>query len=166
MGCDIHFVIEKQLVTNEPTSKWVGVYTSDYTPNMARNPADRGRYRTTWCDNRDYRFFAKIAGVRGPGPKANGLPEDASELTTYCFDSWGMDGHSCGHMPLLDFMQAKIDTNEDAVKAAEVTRQLTDTNDGRWEWERAEPLAYTLADLAYYSEGGAEGYRVVFWFDN
>ena len=171
MGCDIHFVVEvdfdfaREADTMEAprghVPQWVGVYSTGHTPNMARNPDDMyctARY--AWCDERDYDFFAAIAGVRGEGPEPNGIPEDASELARIYIDNYGVDGHSHGHMPLIDFVRAKMRIRADMVTAAEVTHKLT----GKPDRLRSDaPLEYALADLSAYQD---DSVRVVFFFDN
>jgi len=167
MGCDIHFVVEVDFTREADTMEaprghvpqWVGVYSTGHTPNMARNPDDMYRWRSVWCDERDYDFFAAIAGVRGEGPEPNGIPEDASALARIYIDQYGADGHSHGHMPLIDFVRAKMRVRADVVTAAEVTHKLTSKSDVI----TREPLEFALADLSTYQD---DSVRVVFFFDN
>lgn len=167
MGCDIHFTVEMKI-----NDRWIGVYSTLYTPNMARDPKDMYTpWRSVWCANRDYHFFAAIAGVRGEwrgeGPEPNGLPEDISELAQAAVDGYGGDGHSHGHMPLLDFVRAKMRVNQDALTAVEVTHKLTKTAEELTQWPYARTLKneYSLSDLSEYDEEDTL-VRVVFFFDN
>ena len=168
MGCDIHFIVEVDFARDDmmgvprgKVPKWVGVYSTGHTPNMARNPDDMYRTaRYAWCDERDYDFFAAIAGVRGEGPEPNGIPEDASELARAYIDNYGVDGHSHGHMPLIDFVRAKMRVRADAVTAAGVTHKLTASSTNII---AREPVEYALADLSTYQD---DLVRVVFFFDN
>jgi hypothetical protein len=59
MGCDIHIIIEKK-----HNGKWVGWPCEDHEATA-----------------RNYERFAKLAGVRGEGPDAKGIPPDASDMT-------------------------------------------------------------------------------------
>lgn len=103
MGCDIHWILEKW---SPRRKEWIGVYSTCETP------LPHGSYVTkdNWDDSkeicgatgffaitarqRNYEVFAKLAGVRGPGPDPRGIPDDASDLTKLALDSWGRDGHS------------------------------------------------------------------------
>lgn len=170
MGCDIHFVVEVDFargyegeVPRGHVPQWVGVYSTGHTPNMARNPDDMYNWRSVWCDERDYAFFAAIAGVRGEGPKPNGIPEDASELARMYIDQYGCDGHSYGHMPLLDFVRAKMRVRADEVTAAEVTHKLTSKADVPADVPAYAPSEFALADLSAYQKNSV---RVVFFFDD
>ena len=166
MGCDIHFIVEKKI-----NDRWIGVYSTQHTPHMARSPQDiYTPWRTVWCDNRDHSFFSAIAGVRGEGPEPNGLPEDISELAQAIVDEWGGDGHSHGHMPLIDFVRAKMRVNEAEITAAEVTHQLTKTaaEQAGWPYKNADKPEYSLADMPEYDDPEPQDnyLRVVFFFDN
>lgn len=166
MGCDIHFIVEKKI-----NDRWIGVYSTQHTPHMARSPQDMyAPCRTVWCDNQDYAFFAAIAGVRGEGPEPNGLPEDISELAQADADEWAGDVHSHGHMPLIDFVRAKMRVNEAEVTAAEVTHQLTKAGADRksWSYRGMGKNEYSLADMSEYHDPELQDnyMRVVFFFDN
>ena len=67
MGCDIHGVLEVKW-----NDKWIGLHNYPYSENA--------NHYTMY---RDYAFFAALAGVRGPGPEANGLPKLISDLTEF-----------------------------------------------------------------------------------
>lgn len=170
MGCDIHFVVEVDFAKRDKVEaprghvpQWVGVYSTGHTPDMARNPDDMYNWRRVWCDERDYGFFAAIAGVRGEGPEPNGIPEDASALARMYIDQYGCDGHSYGYMPLLDFVRAKMRVRADEVTAAEVTHKLTSNTDVPAYVPTYAPLEFALADLSACQE---DSVRVVFFFDN
>lgn len=71
MGCDIHVYIEYKLGD--------GPWTLD----KGHKVVDEGSYKyleDAWATGRDYALFARLAGVRGSGPKPRGVPKDASEL--------------------------------------------------------------------------------------
>lgn len=95
MGCDIHAIIEEEV---EP-GKFLGLWSSEfrYDFNRERTPYPR-------ILDRNYDFFARIAGVRGNGGIALGTPNDRSELTAHIAQRWRGDAHSWTYMPLEDFL--------------------------------------------------------------
>lgn len=141
MGCDIHMVLEVK--DAERPGHWVGI--DAFKGHESR--LDKG-----WCSpaatSRNYERFSALAGVRGEGQKARGLPADISETAAYLVRDWGVDGHSHSWLPL--------------VEAAEIFLAT--------EWpSRPEPNSYaSKAPCSYYfgAEGELENYRLVFWFDN
>lgn len=91
MGCDIHWIIEKNM-----GGHWLGLNSNqDY--NSAR------------IIGRNYELFSALASVRGYSERQPlGIPKNASELTKYIVDRWGGeetgDGHSHSYMSLQDFI--------------------------------------------------------------
>lgn len=101
MGCDIHLHTEIKIA-----GKWQHLHEP---PRIDR-----------WYD-----MFAYMADVRNedrdivPLVKPKGLPKDASEVTKFCCEEWGVDGHShtwfnadeirqfCEMAKLKGWMQAK-----------------------------------------------------------
>ena len=141
MGCDIHFVVERQYY-----HIWLGIASTDF----GYSPMTKSR---------NYCFFAELASVRGEsskGRKPLGLPESPSLLTRMSFERWGADAHSVSNMSLAEFMQSYIDARdihginpvEDAVrKYPDYKLMDIDIDDG-------------------FGRGIIDEYRVVFWFDN
>lgn len=80
--------------------------------------------------DRDYRFFAAIASVRGSGNhKPKGLPEDLSEPVQYEYDSWEADAHSMTWFMVSDLLAdpnlkgfRQIDWLREHIKDPENTR--------------------------------------------
>ena len=172
MGADIHFTIEHR----DPHDGlgWVGVFWSDsshsprsyntsflYDQNRNTNPEmgyrdlDRGVHPFGRLGRRDYDFFARLAGVRGDGPKPNGVPPDASAMTQRCVMRWEGDGHSHVHMTLREFVKRKIITDVTIADAAKSKLQGGD------------PIAKFLGDCIY-DDGITldDNTRVIAWFDN
>jgi len=170
MGCDIHFTVERKFGDD-----WVGVYSTDYSPNLV---GDRGmeklyyvfveqreaagwdahvqyHYSRPVLRGRHYEFFAALAGVRGDGPEPNGIPDDASVLTRQSEAVWEGDGHSWGHMPLEKFVRTWLHISYPAWSAAAKI-------------ENAESVVYNVIQLMVgnYINEELPLYRVVFWFDN
>lgn len=155
MGCDIHFVVE-----HKANDVWVGVYSTDLTPGLPTiaeqdNPkANPGYARVTTLQNRNYKAFAKLAGVRGQGPDAKGMPADASSLADRVHTRWRGDGHSHSYCSLQDFVTASMTDEQFAdFAAAELDK-------------RPEHINPTLAFWVGYADSNIDEYRVVFWFDN
>lgn len=128
MGCDIHMVYERRKSDREA---WLGVVAVDCIKVSARPR----------CDDRDYEFFAALAGVRGMGPAPLGCPLDMSELARAQVALIGPDGHSRSYKLARDFCDAFRRGNGNATK-------LTDDE-----------------IMGVYMEDD-EQWRVVFWFDN
>jgi hypothetical protein len=71
VGCDIHIVLERQ-----HADKWIGFRSFSPLPKRAlelHNMVEidvnsRSAYAYWKIENRDYDFFATLAGVRGEGP--------------------------------------------------------------------------------------------------
>jgi hypothetical protein len=148
MGCDIHFVIEKKF-----DNKWIGVYAKSETPDAMPEkeygvtPGDwvhQYRRRMVFC-NRNYGFFALLAGVRGGADDAVplGVPEDMSELASVMVEQEGSDGHSHSHLPYRDFCERFA-----------LATALAFTDEGSHSW------------VSGCDGDDIDSYRVVFWFDN
>ena len=90
MGCDIHWCLEIKTA-----SGWVGLLQSSGSTSRA---ADR-----------NYRFFAELAGVRAYDdevyPEPKGLPDDISALTRYAFSIGSWD-HSHSWCSVDEFVAA------------------------------------------------------------
>lgn len=143
MGADIHFVIEE----NMGEHGWVGIYDTD-------SPFAYKISGSFAFKNREYNFFARLAGVRGDGPEPNGLPEDASALTVARATQWGSDGHSHGHRSLEGFLQIYL----------EATGRITDYAAAKLKGEETS----FLSGLAHIerSDKDLSEFRVCYWFDN
>lgn len=138
MGCDIHLVVERL-----HKGKWVAVDTF--------NGHESG-YGKGWTSpiarSRNYDRFARLAGVRGEGPEARGLPENASDTTKALCEKWGQDGHSHSWLTL-----------EEAAKIWLETERYNDIGD----------FAKKYPGSFYFGidpECDPEPHRIVFWFDN
>lgn len=132
MGCDIHIVLERRKIDSRD---WVGVYTTDTHPKHRIQIAQR-----------DYDFFAEVAGVRGRTDTTmhpRNLPEDVSDLAWQEYMRSPLDYHSPSHMGVDEFCKAYLKANPDAA--------------------RPEFAAYDL--LGADTDDRFE-HRVVFWFDN
>lgn len=172
MGADIHFTIEHR----DPHDGlgWVGVFWSDaphspssyntgyaydqnanITTEEQRRRMDHGVHPFGRLGRRDYKFFARLAGVRGDGPEPNGVPSDASALTQRRVMRWEGDGHSHGHTSLRDFIRLKI-TGDGAIAEAAKAKLA-----GR------DPIVEFLGE--HYDGNDItldDNTRVVYWFDN
>lgn len=144
--CEIHYVIEQ-----EHNGEWVGVFGTD---NRLTYPnCDSNRPLPVFVfKNRDYKFFAELAGVRGPGPEPRGLPEDLSSMSRMYTDSWGPDGHSHSYLPLRDFVTKWLIANNESITP--IVKEKLKGND---------PVLEVVKKLGIRQ---IDKYRVVFWFDS
>ena len=147
MGCDIHFVIEEHCM---PQGIWLGVATSELHLNM--HPAPEWIRR---LHDRNYEFFAELAGVRGIGPAPNGHPDDISEMTQVLCDSDRGSSHSAGWATLETFLTLWLPINERA--AMRLTNRTVYDVLG---------ASKTMAKFKSFERANTNKYRVVFWFDN
>jgi hypothetical protein len=137
MGCDIHLVVERRAF-----GKWVGVRTFQHFHDLD------GKVCISAVETRNYARFAKLAGVRGDGPPANGAPNDMSDLSRLLIEQYGRDGHHHSHMSAERFAQIVLETAGNPSTFAQ-----------------QDPVSYyfrLISDI----DGPASDYRVVFWFDS
>jgi hypothetical protein len=167
VGCDIHFVVEKKM-----EGRWVGVYATDVSPRLiicgeglpagqaSENDvrdAFMGTYdRRPAMKQRNYDFFAKLAGVRGEGPAPKGLPTDLSELSDIVLGG-DSDLHSHSHDSLDHFAACWLMSFEDHARHG-VAALLGGV-------EGAVILRFVTGD-PYTGEENDRPYRVVYAFDN
>jgi hypothetical protein len=133
MGCDIHIVLERYW-----NGQWVGL-----SPNTLPN-------------DRNYKRFAMLANVRGSGPEAKGLPDDASPLAEMNHEGWGMDAHSASWEMLRDFVRVCLESEYDPENV------FLKPGDKRGE----APYEHYFGLYFDDSTEKIDDYRVVFWFDN
>jgi len=149
MSCDIHLVLEKR----RKDGKWVGI---DTFLGHHRLYAKKGEF--DWdspvARGRNYERFAALAGVRGNGPAARGLPLDISETTQEMVAQWGGDGHSHSWLPLKEASKIFLETEY----------QLAEENGYREKY----PESYYFGVEKYDENDDKffDNYRIVFWFDN
>lgn len=122
MGCDIHALIERKVC-----GKWV----------MVNRLNGAGT-------NRNYRRFAALAGVRGDGPDAKGLPNDLSESGRLYADEWEGDAHS----------HSFLGVKEAAAIFLATAYELDN-------YAKSYPCIHF-----FEIEDDEDEHRLVFWFDN
>ena len=142
MGTDIHAHIEI-----ETDNGWEYGWYIDPVNRSSEIESDDGS-PFYW---RNYEFFAFLAGVRGFGGTAKGIPKDISNTTKDLIDEWGKDAHShswdnCRQLLLRIIKEKK-------------------RNPEFMEW-----LTHDLKklELVLYNKhlGQNKNYRVVYWFDS
>jgi hypothetical protein len=149
MGCDIHFFVEKKSTAykrNESINKVLeehDVIDPDWT-----------LVQDEWCDDRNYRLFGILAGVRtspkeGPIVEPRGFPDDASDDLSDNYKSWGLDAHSASYITLTELLNVDWKKYED------------DYADGVY-------LDGFLKSIEKMKEidTNSDNVRCVFWFDN
>lgn len=139
MGCDIHGVIEKRT----DSGKWVTIRTLD----GAGRDQD-GKWICPAATVRNYRRFAALAGVRGDGPDARGLPDDASETARWKFENEG--DHTPSWLPLVEAAQIYCVTDYRETDSREET------------YRQQFPCSFYFGEDA----DDVSDLRLVFWFDS
>lgn len=135
MGCDIHMHAEVKIA-----GKW--------------HHYDRPRVQ------RDYALFEKMAGVRGDVEDAiaapRGIPADATEMTRFNCEHWGVDGHSHSWLNSQEIFALRTWWDQQG------REHFSDTWD-RWLFgNRYSSFEEYPADRP----AGVEDVRFIFWFDN
>lgn len=126
MGCDIHMVLERKV-----GGKWVADLSVQKYLKQDRN----------------YRRFAALAGVRGDGPPPRGLPDDISDSTRLLVDDCGNDFHSHSWLPIKEAAQIFLETDYEPS-----------------DYDRKYPEgSYFCFDKDEYNEAEV---RLIFCFDN
>jgi hypothetical protein len=164
MGCDIHMVLEKQ-VKVRGLFRWVGVNAFPYVSGTIYRSDGAGHHTASghvhWdVRGRNYDLFAALAGVRGPGPAARGVPDDVSDLAYLEIGVWGEDGHSHSWglmtevLPLFILHGAFGDPGAAVLQAMKggTVHALNAYMENFW-------------SLAHDDES-LNDYRLVYWFDN
>ena len=145
MGCDIHLHIEVKI--NNEWRHWA-------TPSI----------------DRDYKLFAKMAGVRNcyevePIAEPKGMPTDCSFTTGFEHDRWGVDGHSHSWFGIEEIKQL----------AEYAEQELSQIHGGRsliFEYDILKGsylCGNSFAGLLKYPDDypkEIQDVRFVFWFDN
>lgn len=140
MGCDIHGLVECKV-----NGKWI-CWSTIGVINVSHRKEGESRYAFPTTLERNYRRFAALAGVRGDGPEAKGMPPDASDTALLL----GTDDDYHSHSWL---------SVDEAVKIFLATEHKAD--DFITEYTLQNYFQLEDYDLAKASE-----WRFVFWFDN
>lgn len=166
MGCDIHMFVEHK--TNDEDWK---IHKGHICED--RQTEDMFLLREVSATGRSYALFAELAGVRGHGPQAKGLPADVSKEIIDTVDDWGVDGHSHSWITLEAFQRI----------LSRLGYEDTDRTDMFYDWEKEGfddmPPPFTTIVAACKKEQEeleAESilldtnlkmqHRLVFFFDN
>ena len=141
MGCDIHVIVAykeegKDMEVIYDFDQWCQPYAgSDMLAEDKR-----------WRDHRitrvrNYQRFAKLSGVRGVGPEANGWPKWAQHLPEFS----DPDLHSHTHYPVKEAVQLWIDTEYPEDRQRD--RQVIAKADPYWFYFRADPEKWNLDNV-------------------
>lgn len=174
MGADIHLVLEKRVLPPgymPGAEQWVGVnafpYVTtevyDFSQRIKQGKADAEvvyQGNTHWPPtSRNYNLFADIAGVRGPGPEARGVPDDVSLLAAHMIARWDADGHS--HTWL---------TMDEALPLFIRHRQFGDPGEAVKEALKKGTAAAVEQYMRYFwgmdDDDTLADFRLIAWFDN
>lgn len=154
MGCDIHLHVEQ---LDEDTQTWF------MTKNSIKGAEDR-----------QYNLFAALAGVRGEGPEAKGIPDNLSLGVRYEYELWESDAHSASYYDLDEFMDIYMNERYNKEYIADLRMRLNNLtnfeqeNLNDYNKKTEDYIEFALdwdADYEAYFRNDRQ-YRVVFWFDN
>lgn len=144
MGCDIHIAIEEKTEHG-----WMPVRFMN--PIHQRPVKDRSTgYAAAQIAERNYPFFAALAGVRGIGPDAKGFPTDINQATKHWLEEHGGD-HTPSWYPLAEFLSIYTQVEkDDTSEASEFARK------------------YPASQFFYLDRGDEQPdrFRVIFNFDS
>ena len=169
MGADIHIFAERKL--SNGTWAMCKSYESqsseqfyDYSDKLAK--AEIGRLFPR-ARSRNYSFFADLAGVRGDGPDAKGVPNDISPLVREEYERWGMDAHSASWYSARDFVPIFMDNH---MSEDERVKLVNDRLEGSGHYGIPYHVleTYLGIDIPYDDNDNPaiDSIRFVFWFDN
>lgn len=149
MGCDIHLVLEQHV-----GEKWIAIDTFMSHHRLYAKPDDiMDGFSSPTARSRNYKRFAKLAGVRGPGPQPKGMPGDASETAKFLVNDWDEDGHSHSWLPIAEAARIFLETEwHDPAKS--LSEMIT---------------KYPVSHYFNVDTSGSkndEDFRIIFWFDN
>src|SRR5882672_4508786 len=99
MGCDIHLVVERRIKQSPMPDKWIAVRILEHINTAEKQKYDMN-FATPAAKERNYERFAALAGVRGDGPEARGMPADASETAVLLYRIEG--NHTPSWLPLSE----------------------------------------------------------------
>ncbi len=153
MGCDIHAMIERRAIKNNPEegedpyySWWINSGDPDF--------------------DRDYGLFEILAGVRGSKDRAisepRGLPNNTCREMGHLHAAWGEDAHSASYLTLAEIVSA---TNSDTFKEANTYTQKT-IRDLIEEMRHHMKLMPTTEGIGGRRVKDETAIRLVFFFDN
>ena len=161
MGADIHLYVERKF----PYGSWAIVQTFEPINKTAVGMTSDNAYDWMFYEvsGRNYELFAALAGVRGNGPEARGIPDDASPLYRHYVREWASDGHSHSWCSATEFANkyiATLDSDDPTVKRF-----------ASWVLNGGSNNAVLRFLDVYCSvrvdeEGNADDYRFCFFFDN
>jgi hypothetical protein len=163
MGADIHLFAEKRLRNNE----WATVQTFNSINKKALGLSTvEGRYDWLFfiVEGRNYALFAKLAGVRGIGPQAKGVPDDASQLYREYVDSWLSDGHSHSWCTATEFVARFLETLDEGDPIVKDYAGWV-LNSGQDNAVLTFLDQYCAVQI-FEGRDKADDYRFVFFFDN
>jgi len=174
MGCDIHIHLERRVVLPErnidcwqTVNQFTGIpldgirlETAIPIPREALKPRGVGWWG---IEDRNYEFFAALAGVRGEGPEPRGIPDDLAPLTQAFFDSWEGDAHSHSWHYADEFMELFFRHCLSDERIAEETEHRLNGPHGPMFW------AYLMDRYIHCmptEPGSPQSWRFVYFFDN
>lgn len=142
MGCDIHAFIERR----QKTTIAHNVLRWEFVMSDRNLDSDWG--------GRNYARFARLAGVRGEGPAAKGLPEGLSDPVKSNYEEWGSDAHNESWTEFWEALTIWIETDYEVQYGS-----------GPHRLAGVAPEVQSWQMFGHVPEPGYD-YRIVYWFDN
>ena len=158
MGADIHVMLERKV-----DGQWHLYERFDSVPPRAisRNAIDYKFDHYYRLNDRNYGFFAAIAGVRGDGPDPRGRPDDMSPLVKNYCDSWGHDAHSHTWLYADEFCELFLKHHMSEQEVTDFTEaQLKGAVLRGWEWV----MNYYITNVP--DDADPTEFRFIIFFDN
>lgn len=156
MGCDIHVWIEKKegdrWKLHRPFNAWHIDKPDEDTEDTDDSESDR-IWKYTWehfpdTNDRNYERFAKLAGVRGEGPAAKGLPEDVCPELRDLDENPDLHSHTWCHPR----------------EAAAIWAETQWPGSPRYEFIQANPMVMIFG--IDETKENVDDYRIIIAFDN
>lgn len=156
MGCDIHMHVEGKKTINK-VEKWVSGDYFSVNPYFEDEGEEKYKIAPIY-DNRDYRMFSILAGVRNytditPISELRGIPDDCCSEIAASSEYWGSDGHSHSFLTLAEleeYANKQIKTKYSGyVHKSEIEKPLRGECPSSWcQQTNAEGYSYIEREVA------------------
>ncbi len=176
MGCDIHCVLEVRLSDGKGHFKWVCADPMRYDPYFDDRYGFQLIVETNAPDDRDYDYFAALAGVRGdiePVIEPRGIPKDACQEYLDMVERFDCDGHTHSWLTFNEMLNGGVfdEVNYIYEEIDEAYREILDNF-----WFAGIPKTEYRNDYKFYEDAmkrhldafskHLDDVRMCFFFDN
>ena len=164
MGCDIHLFCEKLVKNIRDKEFWW--CCDDFTMNELYEVFEESPqyYHHSIYNDRDYELFGILAGVRDQSVRMihppKGLPDDVSDYVKSEADDFGIDGHTHSWLTAEElFKYDKKYPGTPLHYLVKCVKKKMKEVFNIWDF-------YSKEDKKRILNEHANGFRIVFWFDN